>query len=124
VPKLLRNILDREGRDFYRIDRRWQPRSLLPEPYTRNMLKEAQQRYDQLSKAESELKVLVRGDRYIKILRRMQLTLRKAAFAWRADDLKFISAVSEFFMDYGTVLQMLKIDEARGRLDEPEPEQE
>lgn len=88
------------------------------------MLKEAQERYGQLAKAESELRGLMRADRYIKILRRMQLTLKTAAFAWRADDLKFISAVSEFFMDYGTVLQMLKIDEARGRLDEPEPEQE
>jgi len=88
------------------------------------MLKEAQNRYAQLSKAESELKGLMRADKYIKILRRMQITLRKAAFSWRADDLKFISSVSEFFMDYGTVLQMLAIDRARGRLDEPEPEQE
>jgi hypothetical protein len=46
----------------------------------------------------------------------MRLDVKGAQFAWRSDDLAFIRHIAKFFTDYGTVLQNLKIDQARGRL--------
>jgi hypothetical protein len=120
--RILPALLGLEGPDFYRIDRRWQPKDLIPDPYRRNLLKDAQERLNRLQEAEDELQTLERAPLYLRILKRMRLTVRRAQFAWRTDDLEFIKAVSEFFSDYGTVLQNLKIDQARGRFgEEPEP---
>ena len=119
--RILPSILGLEGSDFYRIDRRWQPKDLIPDPYRRNLLKDAQARLNRLQEAEDELQTLERAPVYLRILKRMRLTVRRAQFAWRTDDLAFIQAISEFFSDYGTVLQNLKIDQARGRFGEPEP---
>lgn len=114
LPKLI----EREGPNFYRVERRWQPKDLIPDPYRRNLLKDAQSRYELLEKSEDELQTLIYPDRYIKILRSMRLTMRKAHFAWRSDDLEFLRNISDFFKGYGTILRLLKIEEARGRFDE------
>jgi len=115
---ILPKVLDQEGTHFYRIERKWKPKNLLVDPFRRNLLLDAQKRFNLLEGAEDELQTLDRAPLYIRILRRMRLTVRRAQFAWRADDLEFIKAISEFFSDYGTVLHNLKIDQARGQLDE------
>ena len=119
---VLPTILEQEGPDFYRIERRWQPKNLIPDPYRRDLLKDAQERLDQLEDAETELQTLDRAPLYIGALKRMRLAVRQAQFAWRTDDLKFLQNIADFFSDYGTVLQNLKIDKARGRFEEPTAE--
>lgn len=114
--ELLPKVLEQEGSHFYRIDRVWQPKDLIPDPYRRNLLKDAQERFKRVSLAEREFRTLDRAHVYIQILRRMRLTIKDAQFAWRMDDLKFLAAIASFFRDYGTVLRLLKYDEARGRL--------
>lgn len=114
LPKLL----EQEGPSFYRIKFQWQPKDLLPDPYRRTLLKNAQGRLQQLELAEKELQSLDRSALYLNHLKRMRLALRQAQFAWRTDDLKFIRSVTQFFSDYGTVLKNLKIDQARGRFED------
>jgi len=117
VPFLiLPEILETEGTNFYRVDRRWQPKGLIPDPYRRKLLKDAQERLNQLEAATDELQQLDRAPLYIKLLIQMRFAVKKAQFAWRADDLEFITQISKFFSNYGLVLQNLKIDQARGRL--------
>jgi hypothetical protein len=111
---LLPKVLKQEGDQFYYIDRTWQPKGLIPDPYRRNLLKDVQGRYNTVAAAEDEFQALDRSYLYIKILRRMRLTIKVAQFAWRSDDLRFLEAVSSFFTDYGTMLRILKEDEARG----------
>lgn len=119
--KLLPRILEQEGSQFYNVSQKWQPKSLIPDPYRRNLLKDAQGRFATISDAEAELRTLDRAHLYVKILRRMRLTVRTAQFAWRFDDLKFLESIATFFTDYGTVLRLLKFDSARGRLNDNPP---
>ena len=114
---ILPAILEAEGNHFYRIDRKWQPKDLIPDPYRRNLLKDAQDRLNRLETAVDELQKLDRSPLYLKLLSRMRLDVRRAQFAWRTDDLEFVRNIAKFFTDYGTVLQNLKTDQARGRLD-------
>lgn len=116
---VLPTILEQEGPDFYRIERRWKPKNLLPDPFRRDLLKDAQERLGRLDEAEDELQSLDKAPVYIGALKRMRLAVRQAQFAWRSDDLKFLQNVAGFFTDYGIVLQNLKIDKARGRFDTP-----
>lgn len=116
---VLPKILEQEGGSFYQIDRRWKPKDLIPSIISSNILKDAVEKLRVLQTAEGELQTLDRSSVYIRILKRMQLALRRAQFAWRADDLVLVKAIAEFYSDYGTVLQHLKIDQARGRLEEP-----
>lgn len=113
---LLPSILEQEGSQFYNVSQKWQPKNLIPDPYRRNLLKDAQQRFSALSDAEGELRTLDRAHLYVQVLRRMRLTVRTAQFAWKFDDLKFLESIATFFTDYGTVLRLLKFDSARGRL--------
>ncbi len=112
----LPKVLKQESGQFFRIDRKWQPKGLIPDPYRRKLLKDVQERYNQLTKAEDEFRSLDRAHLYIQILRRMRLTVKDAQFAWRTDDLKFLESIANFFTDYGTLLRTLKEDEARGLL--------
>lgn len=65
--------------------------------------------------------MLDRSVLYLNALRRMRVAMRQAQFSWGVDDLKFMQSLSDFFSDYGTVLQHLKIDQARGQFkDQPE----
>jgi hypothetical protein len=113
---LLPRILDQLGDSFYRVDRTWQPKDLIPDPYRRNLLKNAQEKYNQLTAAEDEFKALQRAHFYVQVLRRMRLTIKDAQFAWNFDDLKFLESIANFFTDYGILLRVLKEDEARGKL--------
>lgn len=115
--RLLPGILEREGAQFYNVTDKWQPKSLIPDPYRRNLLKDAQRRFKALAEAEEEFKSLDRAPLYIQLLRRMRFSVRDAQFAWRFDDLKFLEAIAGFFIDYGMVLRHLRYDKARGRLD-------
>jgi hypothetical protein len=90
---ILPKVLEQAGTDFYRIDRRWKPKDLLPAVISQNMLKDAQGRYNLLVQAEDELQTLDRAHFYLRILKRMRLTIRRAQFARRADDLEFIKAL-------------------------------
>lgn len=117
--RFLPQILEQEGPQFYRLDRRWKPQNLIPDPYRRNLLKDAQGRQSLLEEAEGEFQTLTRATYYMSILRRMRLVLREAKFAWRSDDLKFLEAITSFFTDYGTILRNLRIEQARGRFSEP-----
>ena len=121
--RTLQRILDQAGRDFYRIDRRWQPKDLLPTIHSKPLLEDVGKRLDLLKDAEEEFQQLKRSGRYLGIIKRMQINLRRARFSWRQDDLVFLQAISELYQDYGTILQMLKTDEARGMLNETETEQ-
>ena len=114
-PALL-SILEQEGSSFYRITNRWQPKGLFPDPLRRKFLLEAKSRLIVLEAAELELRSLDRVATYVNALKRMRLALKAAQFAWRVDDLRFLQSIARFFSDYGTVLQHLKIDKARGRL--------
>jgi len=113
---ILPGILEQEGNDFYRTNNRWQPKNLIPDPYRRNLLKNAQARFNRLEEASEELESLDRYPLYFKRLNRMRIQIKKAQFAWRTDDLLFLTAISDFFADYGIIIQNLKIDQARGRL--------
>lgn len=113
--RILPSILEQEGTGFYKVDHRWQPKSLIPDPYRRNLLKDALGRLNRLEDALEELQSLDRYPLYIKRLARMRIQIKKAQFAWRTDDLSFLTSISDFFADYGVVLQNLKIDQARGR---------
>lgn len=88
---------------------------LIPDPYRRNLLKDAQGRFELLTAAEDEFQTLDNANRYFKIIRKMRLGIRKAQFAWRSDDLEFIKQIADFYSGYGTILRYLKIEEARGR---------
>lgn len=114
--ELLPKVLEQEGSNFYQVGKKWQPKNLIPDPYRRNLLKDAQERFNTLSLAERELRTLSRAHLYVQTLRRMRLTIKRAQFSWRTDDLKFLAAVASFFEDYGSVLRFLKEDEARGSL--------
>jgi hypothetical protein len=113
---ILPEILEEEGTGFYRIDRKWQPKNLIPDPYRRNVLKDAVTRLARLEDALDEITTLDRAPLYVKLIGRMRIHVKKSQFAWRTDDLAFLKAIVGFFADYGIVLQNLKIDQARGRL--------
>lgn len=119
--RLLPWILEQEGSDFYRGTRRWQPKDLIPDPYRRNLLKDTQAKLNRLSEAEDELQTLARPDLFIGILKDLRLAVRRAQFAWRTDDLKFLEAIAEFYSKYGTVLRNLQHERARGRFEADEP---
>jgi hypothetical protein len=113
---LLSLLIQQEGSAFYAITNRWQPKDLIPDPYRRNLLKDVQRRFNMLSEAEHELQTLDRAPMYIRILRRMRLTVKQAQFSWRSDDLRFLKSITQFLSDYGIILRNLKIDQQRGRL--------
>jgi hypothetical protein len=73
-------------------------------------------RHAQLAEALGEIETLDRASVYIKLFHRMRLQLRKANFTWKSDQMSFIGSMAAFYTDYGAVLRLLKIDEARGRL--------
>lgn len=117
---LLPQLIEQEGDSFYRITYRWKPKGLIPEPYRRNMLKDAQAKFERLSLAEPEILTLMYADRYFKILRAMRLQLRKAHFAWRSDDLELLSQLGDFYSGYGILLRYLKLEQQRGRFEKPQ----
>lgn len=122
--RILPWILEQEAGAFQRIDRRWRPQNLLPEPYRRNLLKDIQARNDRIASALDEFASMDRGDVYVKLVHRMRLYVQKAKFAWRYDDLAFFQAVTGFYSDYGTIMRLLATDKARGRLDPSQVEKE
>jgi predicted DCC family thiol-disulfide oxidoreductase YuxK len=121
--RILPEVLEQEGTQFYPIRNTWKPKGLIPDPYRRNLLKDAQARFERLELAEEEFKTLQNPSRYVKILRRMRLSMRKAHFAWRADDLLFLQSIGEFFTDFGTIFRWLKWEELRGTFEQQPVEQ-
>lgn len=112
--RFLPKLLEQES-GFYRIDNQWQPKQLLPDPYRRDLLKDAQSRLAALEQAEDEFQALDRSSLFIGLLKTLRLVVRRAQFAWRTDDLKFLQSISEFYSGYGTILLHLKHEHARGR---------
>lgn len=117
---VLEQLLDQAEGQFQSIDRRWRPTDLLVEPYRRQMLTRIERLYDEISAAEPEFKTLDRAEFYLRSLRNLRVWLRQAKFAWRFDDMTFLQAVAGFYTDYGAILRLLKIDQARGRLPQSE----
>lgn len=113
----LLRILDGEANAFQKIDRRWRPVALVPVQFRGKLLADVKARYVELEAARPELATLDRADIYIKYLYRMRLAVRQARFSWRFDDLSFIQAISDFYTAYGSVLRLLAVDKARGRLE-------
>lgn len=94
----------------------------MQDQFRRGLLETAESRLNALVQAESEFKGMEKADKYIGAIRRMQLAIKKAQFALRTDDLKFLQAVSAVFTDYGEVMRMLKVDQARGLLGTVDPQ--
>jgi len=113
---VLPSLLDKTDGQFQQIDRRWRPTNLLVEPYRRQMLTTIEGLHKEISAAESEFKTLDRAEFYLRSLRNLRVWVRQAKFAWRFDDMTFLQAISGFYTDYGAILRLLKIDQARGRL--------
>jgi len=122
--RILPWILEQEAGAFQRLDRKWRPQNLLPEPYRRSLLKDLQGRYERVFSALDEFASLDRGAIYVKLIHRMRLYVQKAKFSWRFDDLTFFQAVAGFYTDYGTLMRLLATDKARGRLDSSQVEKE
>jgi hypothetical protein len=122
--RLLPWILEQEAGAFQRLDRKWRPQNLLPEPYRRSLLKDIQGKYERIFSALDEFTTLDRGAIYVKLVHRMRLYVQKAKFAWRFDDLAYFQAVTGFYSDYGTLMRLLATDKARGRLDPSQVEKE
>lgn len=116
---VLPQLISQEGDAFYRITYRWKPKGLIPDPYRRNLLKDAQGKFELLTEAEPEIGTLAYSDRYFKILRSMRLQLRKAHFAWRSDDLELLNQLGGFYSGYGIILRYLKLEQQRGRFEQP-----
>jgi hypothetical protein len=120
---LLPQLIDQEGDAFYRITYRWKPKGLIPDPYRRNLLKDAQAKFEKLTAAEDEIQTLTYADRYFKILRKMRLQLRKAHFAWNSDDLELLNQLGDFYSGYGIILRYLKLEQGRGRFEKQPQDQ-
>lgn len=120
--RLLPRLLQQEGDHFRRIDNRWRPVDLLFLQQSRMLLRDVEARYAHLEAAIDELQTLIRADLYIKLLTRMRLHVRRARYVWKSDHLSFIQEVSGFYTDYGMVLRLLTIEQARGRFAEQQQE--
>lgn len=116
---LLLRLIEQEGDAFQRVENRWRPQNLLFGAQVRVLIQDLESRFARLSEAEPEFSTLDRKDVYIKLLRRMRLDLRTALFTWKADQLRFLQATTQFYSDYGAVLRLLKFDLLRGRLNDP-----
>lgn len=115
TPGLVR-ILNEEIGTFQRIDHVWRPKNLFFEIQTQELLKDMVRRYTNLKASEEELKLLDRAEMYLKNLRLLRLTVKRAHFLRRANHLAFAQAVTEFYTAFGVVLRFLRIDQARGHL--------
>lgn len=78
------------------------------------------ERWALLERAVPELETLDRSFKYLSIHKYLRLVIRRLKFAWMHDNLVFIQSLAEFYQGYGQILQMLKTDQARGRLDSQE----
>ena len=116
---LLTWILEQEGSQFQQVSYRWRPLDLLMVQQEKRLLNDMAHRYRHLSAAEDEIRTLNRADKYITKLVRMRLWLRQAHYAWKANHLAFLEAVSGFYSEYGAVLWLLKTDQARGAFASP-----
>lgn len=117
--KQLRKILDYAGNEFYGGSKdNWRPTGLIPDPYRREALKDAQARFRAIDLAEDALQTLTRAPVYIGSLKDMRHAIRRAMYAWRSDDLAFIEGITDFYTAYGTVLQHLHRDQALGHLED------
>lgn len=109
-------ILEEEAAEIRRIEKRWQPKSLLFIPQARALLLDLERRYGHLEDARDEMMSLDRGAQYISYLGRMRVSLRQALIYWKGDQLTFLRAVTNFYSDYGAVLRLLRQDSMRGLL--------
>ncbi len=112
----LSDILEEESSSFQRLDNVWRPKNLFQEIQTKELLRGMSNRYQSLQNSSEELKVLDRGDWFLKQLRKLGFILKRSNFVRQANHLAFGQAVAEFYSIYGEVLRYLKIDQARGKL--------
>jgi hypothetical protein len=112
--RLLPGIVEQEGTHFQSFSELWRPTELLFIQQIRELLHDMQSRYDRLVEATGELETLTYAAKYIKVIQGMRLLLREANFQWKADQLRFLRAASQFYSGYGTVLRFLRFEQARG----------
>lgn len=113
---LLQRLVEKEGDEFQRIENRWKPTSLLYGSQVRALLRDLEAKFDRITEAAPELSTLDRRDTYTKLLHRLRLDLRQALFTWKADQLHFLQAITQFYTNYGVILRLLKFDLLRGQL--------
>ena len=114
--RLLSRILEQEAAEIRRVEKRWQPKSLLFIPQSLAILRDIRSRYKALDGARDEMVTLDRGAQYIGHLSRMRISLRQAFLYWKGDQLTFLRAVTSFYHEYGALLRLLKQDSMRGLL--------
>lgn len=112
-------MLDQEGTSFYRHNRRWQPKNLLPVYYAKRFWDDVTARWALLEAVLPETQGLDRSFKYTAIYKNLRFVVRRMKFAWLHDNLIFMAALSEFYQGYGQILQMLKTDQARGLVPNP-----
>lgn len=119
----LQQILDREvEEDFQSVSQNWRPKKLLFVSQCHQLLADMERRYQALDKAKDEFGTLTYRSKYMRYLLRMKIWVRDSKFVWHSDQLKFLKSVAGFYADYGAVLRLLRNDQLRGSLYEPQTE--
>jgi hypothetical protein len=113
---LLLNLLGKETEFFHRVDHQWRPKGIFYEIQTQVLMKDMIRRYTDMNKAQEELMTLERADVYTRLMTRLELVIRRAAFVRRSNHLAFAQDVADFYSFYGEVLRRLMIDKVRGKL--------
>ena len=107
-------MLQQEGTDFQDVSDIWKPTQLLLMAQVREMLHDMQGRYDEASSASEEFQTLPRSDRYFKQLTEMRMALREAHFQWKSNQMRFLTAASKFYSNFGAMLRYLRWELQRG----------
>jgi hypothetical protein len=107
-------MLREEGTHFQDVSDIWKPTQLLYTAQVRGLLNDMQGKFDEASAAGEEFQNLPRSDRYFKQLTEMRLALREAHFQWKANQVRFLSAASKFYSNFGAMLRFLRWEAQRG----------
>lgn len=110
--------------DFKSVDNRWRPKNLLQIRQVQLLLSDVRFKRDNLDLARDELALLDYAEKYLKYLRRMQLWVRDASYAWKADQLKFLTSVVGFYEDYASILRLLRTEALSGKFTDLKGESE
>ncbi len=112
-------MLRQEGSHFQDVSDIWKPTELLLMAQVRELLHDMQGRYDEAAAATEEFQTLPRSDLYFRQLTDMRLALREAHFQWKSNQVRFLSAASKFYGNFGAMLRFLRWEFQRGTLNPP-----
>jgi hypothetical protein len=111
---IILRLLRQEGTSFQDVTDIWKPTQLLLMAQVHELLQDMQGRYNEASAATEEFQTLRRSDRYFKQLLEMRLALREAHFQWKANQVRFLTAASKFYSNFGAMLRFLRWELQRG----------